>query len=187
MSIRYRQRRPEPNGLHGLFSLAVIAYTFAGFFVYWRVTGSTTVGVGGTVDDLGELVWFGPLLVWGVVVLVLTDRGPLGTLYQARVNVGIDADRITWTRDGRQGSVPWSDVAGIDFRTSTWAGDAAVWGFDGQEIVQLPNRLSRVGAGPSTTLMDVAVALRPDLFVKRGGPMTPTEVVRRAGSSPGDS
>ena len=60
----------------GVAGLLVIAYTFAGFAVYWLRTQSTTV-LTGTLSDLGALVWFGPLVIGGLVTVVFGDRGPL--------------------------------------------------------------------------------------------------------------
>ena len=56
-------------------TLGVIVYVFAGFFVYWLITGSGTIGDGGTVSDIGGFVWFGPLFAWGLVCVV-GPRGP---------------------------------------------------------------------------------------------------------------
>lgn len=65
----------DPKPLLVLVGMAVIAYTFAGFFVYWLITGSGTVGIGGRVSDLGSFIWAGPLFAW-LTVYLTGRRGP---------------------------------------------------------------------------------------------------------------
>ena len=75
----------EPNGLHGLVMVAVVIYTFAGFWVYWLKTGHTTVGEGGTVTTVGSLVWIGPLMAWYLLYALIGDRGPFRVLWVVKV------------------------------------------------------------------------------------------------------
>jgi hypothetical protein len=61
MTMRhYRQSVLDGHPVFVLITIAVILYVFAGGVVYWLVTGSSTIGVGGRMTPLGEVMWVGP-------------------------------------------------------------------------------------------------------------------------------
>jgi hypothetical protein len=78
--ISLRTRRP-PNRLFAIWLLGVLVLTFGGFFVYWLRTGSWTIT---TLDAIGSILWFGPLLVASPYILVPTLRlvEPHGTMWE---------------------------------------------------------------------------------------------------------
>lgn len=167
---RYRQTVSDPMPLFTIVGMAVVVYTFAGFFVYWLITGSGTVGIGGRVSDLGSVIWAGPLFAWGAIYLT-GRRGPFIRLWREPVTVTVDSQTLAWNGDGTTGSTSWDAVAEIRPSLRVTMRDAifvAVEAADGQTIACLPMKLTEVDGSRwrphRTTLIDLAVAVRPDRF-----------------------
>src|SRR4249920_2948615 len=94
--LRLRQEGAMPNGRFGMLAAGAIVFTFAGFVVYWWRTGSWTVGEGGTISNLGALVWLAPLVIGFTTVLLIGDRGPFRVFFQPRTTLTVSADGLTW-------------------------------------------------------------------------------------------
>ena len=165
IAVRLRESRPpEPSNLMGLLTIAVLAYTVAGFIVFWLQTGSTTIGHGGTFTPAGDIVWMGPLAVWGVAWLA-GPRGWLRRLWARPVRIAVDRDGIAWTlANGSAGSCPWADLggasSGVDHRVR-WR---AVFRKDGTELFTFAAPLVDETTGRRVQLPELISHLRPDLF-----------------------
>ena len=97
----------------GVLTVAAIVYTFAGFWVYWLRTGETTVGDGGFLSSLGGLVWMGPLLAWGIVYLLIGDRGPFKALYLTRSTVDVSDRGLSWWTPTAESQWSWNSIGGV--------------------------------------------------------------------------
>lgn len=146
---RYRQTVSDPKPLFAIVGMAVVVYTFAGFFVYWLITGSGTVGIRGRVSDLGSVVWAGPLFAWGAVYLT-GRRGPFIRLWREPVTVTVDSQTLTWIGDGTTGCTSWDAVAEIRPSLRVTMRDAVfveVEAADGRTIACLPMNHGGVPTG----------------------------------------
>jgi hypothetical protein len=188
----YIQREAEVG--HALPVLLTIGgvWFFAGFVVYWLVTGSWTIGVGGRMSNLGGLVWVGPLVV-GTALILVGPRGRLRALWQPRTTLRVDPVGLAWEPErlgGRApGSVTWSDVEGLRPRLwsarSTLSVECQLLGHDGAVLATLPERWRRIdGAGTGSRwwrredrLTELAVAVRPDRYRLRRRIFTPEAVL----------
>lgn len=167
----YRQTVLDPRPIVVLATIGVIAYTFAGFFVYWLITGSGTIGIGGRVSDFGSVIWLGPFFVLGAVYLI-GRRGPFAVLWREPIIVSVNGQTLAWEEEGRSGSTSWDAVTEIrprfTFLTTREAVFVSIAAADGHTIIDLPMTLTeveRVGwRRRKTTLLDLAVAYRPDRF-----------------------
>jgi hypothetical protein len=167
---RYRQSKLDPHPFFTLVSVGIIVYIFAGFFVYWLITGSSEVGYGGTVSNIGELVWFGPIFVW-LGVYAIGRRGPFARFWFEPFTISVDRQGLTWRQGDETSGTSWDVVATI--KPSLWektkeASYATILASDGRIIAKVPTALieiERTGwRRRRTTLMDLAAATRPDLF-----------------------
>ncbi|HEX5823285.1 MAG TPA: hypothetical protein VFY18_02395 [Candidatus Limnocylindrales bacterium] len=188
----YIQREAEVgHALQILLTVALIWF-FAGFAVYWLVTGSWTIGVGGRMSSLGGLLWVGPLVI-GLVLILAGPRGRLHALWRPRTTLRVDRLGLAWEAerpDGRApGSVSWSDVEGL--RPRLWSArsslsvECQVLGPRGALLATLPERWKRVD-GPRTgarfhggddRLTELAVAVRPDRYRMRRRVFNPEAVL----------
>lgn len=171
---RYRQSEVDPSPVLMLVTIAVLTYVFAGFGVYWSITGSGTIGVGGRMSNVGELVWIGPIMVWFVIMLI-GRRGSFTRLWRQPATLTVDAESLAWNVGGRPGSTTWDAISAI--RPRLWdparsSTHASIETTGGDVVAVLPLRLTEID-GPRwrrrrTTLVDLAVAQRPDRFVITG-------------------
>ncbi len=180
---RYRQAHRDGHPFFVAITLGVIVYVFAGFFVYWLITGSGTIGDGGTVSDIGGFVWFGPLFAWGLVCVV-GPRGPFRRFWLEPIVVSTTSEQLTWTQGDTMRTADWDAIATVrgSFLEMAWSERyALVAAGDGSIIAKLPMRLTDMdqpGRGRNrTSLMDAVVAARPDLYRFDGG------IVRRVVAS----
>ena len=169
----YIQRETEIGRAVQILVIAGGVWFFAGFVVYWLVTGSWTIGVGGRISNLGGLLWIGPLIV-GVALILIGPHGKLRTLWKPRLRLQVDRVGLAWEAegpDGREaGSVAWSDVDRLRPRFWSTRGSLSVecqlLGPRGTVLATLPERWSRVdGRGRGEhRLTQIAVAVRPDRY-----------------------
>jgi hypothetical protein len=167
---RYRQSDLDGHPFFVLITIGVILYVFAGFFVYWLITGSEKVGYGGRISSIGELVWMGPLFAWGVVLLI-GRRGPFARLWLDPIIVSTSHDRLSWTHGDNVGGADWDAIATIRrslvefFRSQRYAVVAAA---DGSTIAKLPMWLTDMEQPGRrrrrVSVIDVALVARPDRF-----------------------
>jgi hypothetical protein len=167
---RFRQSQLDPHPLFTMVSVSIILYIFAGFFVYELITGSSKVGYGGTVSNISEVVWFGPIFVW-LGVYAMGRRGPFTRLWLEPVTISVDRQGFIWSQGEETSGTQWDAVAMI--KPSLWentkeATYATILGSDGRIIAKVPTALIEIERTSwrrrRTTLMDLAVATRPDLF-----------------------
>ena len=165
IAVQLREARPpEPSNLMGLLTVAVLGYTAAGFVVFGLQTGSTTIGHGGTFTGAGDIVWMGPLLVWGAVWLV-GPRGWLRRLWVRPVRITVDRDGVAWTlANGRAGSCPWADLGGASSGVDHQSRWRAVFGRDGTELFGFAAPLVDETTGRRVQLPELISHVRPDLF-----------------------
>ena len=163
--VRIRERWPEPNGLYLVFTLGVIAYTFAGFFVYWLRTGHTTVGEGGSLTGIGRIIWMAPLYPWFFVSLV-GGRRPFHWLYKpARVFEVSNRGLTQLLGHQIHTSISWDDVGGVSAPSgSGFAARASIYDESGKELLELPGYFVQVDNRRRITLAEVVVTQRPDRF-----------------------
>lgn len=164
--FRLRQAQPTWNGRFGLIALAIIAYTFAGFGVYWLKTGSGTVGEGGTVSNLGGLIWFFPLVIGFPAILFVGDRGPFRALYERRTTVTVGPDGLTWwTAKGGDGRLAWSELGGVSRITGKYSTHEPVFALSGEEVVGFEGPFKVEGRRKAVSLPSVILEARPKAFV----------------------
>jgi hypothetical protein len=138
--------------------------------VYRLITGSSKVGYGGTVSNTGELLWFGPIFAW-LIVYAIGRRGPFTRLWFEPISIALDREGLTWSQGGETKTTSWDTVAKITpsiWETTKEASYATILATDGRTIAKIPTlltELERTGwRRRRTTLMDLAVATRPDRF-----------------------
>ena len=164
--VRLRQAQAPRNGRFGLLILAVLAYTFAGFGVYWLKTGSGTIGVGGSVTNLGGLVWFLPLMIGFPAIVAVADRGPFKSLYEPRTTVTVGPDGLAWwTAKGGDGRLAWSDLGGVDRIKGRFATSESIFSLSGKEVVRLDGPFKVEGRRASVSLPAVVLEMRPNRFI----------------------
>jgi hypothetical protein len=164
LPIRLRQSRPEPGNLIGIVTWAVLAYTFAGFGVFWLLTGSTRIGEVGTWTTVGGIVWIGPIFAWFVVWLV-GPRGWLRHLWARPVRITIDRDGLAWTLANRSaGACRWADLGGVSSGVDHRVRWRAVFHRDGSELFTFAAPLVDETTGRRVQLPELISQLRPDLF-----------------------
>jgi hypothetical protein len=164
--VRLRQAQATWNGRFGLLIVVVLAYTFAGFGVYWLKTGSGTIGVGGSVSNLGGLVWFVPLMIGVPAIVVVADRGPFRALYEPRSTVTVGPDGLAWwTAKGGDGRLAWSDVGGVDRVKGRFATSESIFSLSGKEVVRLDGPFKVDGRRKSVSLPAIVLEMRPNRFV----------------------
>jgi hypothetical protein len=162
-SLTGRQRNVKPNTLGLILGMSMVVYEFAAFGVYWLVTGSGTIGVGGTLTGIGTLLFLGPMALVFAGLLV-GPRGWMRRFFRDPVIVTLSWDGLA-TRAGWPGErfVPWEEIGGISV---VGQGEEATRVFDvhGQDTIALP---AAFNAGPSrrnTTIAEMAIAVRPDRY-----------------------
>jgi hypothetical protein len=164
--FRLRQAHPTGNSRFCLITLALFAYTFAGFGVYWLKTGSGTVGEGGTVSNLGGLIWFFPIAIGFPAILFIEDRGPLRALYDLRTTVTVGPDGLTWwTAKGGDGRLAWSELGGVSRITGKYSTYEAVFALSGEEVVGFEGPFKVEGRRKSVSLPVIILEARPKAFV----------------------
>jgi hypothetical protein len=148
----------------GVVTWSTLAYTLAGFGVFWLLTGSTTIGHGGAFTGAGDIVWMGPLLVCGGVWLV-GPRGWLRRLWARPVRITIDRDGLAWTLANRSaGACPWADLGGVSSGVDHRSRWRAVFYRDGKELFGFAAPLVDETTGRRVQLPVLISDLRPDLF-----------------------
>jgi hypothetical protein len=164
--FRLRQAQATRNWRLGLLALATVAYTFAGSGVYWLKTGSGTVGEGGTVSNLGALIWFFPAAGFLLMILILKDRGPFRAFYDPRTTVTVDPDGLSWwTAKAGDGRLAWSDLGGVSRikgRDSTYE---PVYGMSAEEVIAFEGPFKVEGRRKSVSLPTIILEARPNNFV----------------------
>jgi hypothetical protein len=164
--FRLRQAQPTWNGRLGLVAFAVLAYTFAGFGVYWLKTGSGTVGEGGTVSNLGALIWMFPLVISFPAIAFMGDRGPLRGLYERRTTVTVGPDGLAWwTAKGGDGRLAWSELGGASRIRGTYNTYEPVFALSGEEAVTLAGPFKVEGRRKSVSLPSIILEARPKQFM----------------------
>lgn len=159
----------------GLFA---IVYVNAGFLVYWLITGSTTIGVGGRMTNLGGLVMFAPLMLW-FGCYVIGPRGVFKRAWYPDTIVTVADSRLSWVVDGLADAIAWSEVERIEYRFGLRdrnATGAKVLDTGGHLRARLPYLLIEIGT-PSRRrlfrkkqrLVDVVAAMLPDTFEAQAG------------------
>jgi hypothetical protein len=160
--IELRQRQPTPNGRAGFASLLVLAYTFAGFGVYWLVTGRTTVG-----DDLslaGSVVWVGPIILGTLVLLLGSDRGVLRWYYEPRTRLWIAADGLRWSTPAGEAAAAWPDVGGVSSLGDGRYEVTSVFDPMGRPLAEFNEAFADARTGDTRRAPERILELRPDLF-----------------------
>jgi hypothetical protein len=154
----------EPNGIHGVVMVAVLIYTFAGFWVYWLNTGSTTIGDGGQFSRLGGLVWMGPLFAWCVLNFFITDRGPFAALYQPRSTIDVDDDGLSWWTPTAAGQADWEAIGGVSCLGDGTGQLTTMYDPSGVELGSITGALADQRTRRAARLPDVILEVRLDLF-----------------------
>jgi hypothetical protein len=165
--------------------IGALIVVFGGFAVLKVVSGSASIGDRGSVSDLGFIVWFGPILVIGLLLLV-GPRGPASRLYRARILVSLDADGIAWWVEGQPGSpnrAAWSSIVAVreafsvrfddaDCRLVDPSGNTIAW-LPGLLVrVDPPDHRSRPTSYKTLWLPSLVIAMRPDRYRRRRRPTT---------------
>ena len=163
---RLRQAQATWNGRFGLILGVILAYTFAGFGVYWLKTGSGTIGVGGSLSNIGGLVWFLPLMVGFPAIALIEDRGPFRALYHPRTTVTIGPDGLTWWKArGGDGRLAWSDLGGAERVVGRFNTFERVFGLSGAEIVSFEGPFKLEGRRKAVSLPAIILEARPMRFI----------------------
>jgi hypothetical protein len=162
--VRLRHQVAEPNGLHGILMVAVLVITFGGAFVYWLRTGSGTVGDGGTVSNIGGLVWFGPLFLWVVVYFFIGDRGPFAALYLPRSTIDVRDDGISWTTPKGTDRWDWDAIGGISCLGDGTGQATTVFDPSGVELGSIAGPFADQRTKRAVRLPDLILERRLDLF-----------------------
>jgi hypothetical protein len=164
--LRLRQRHPTPNARLGLLVAVVLVFTFAGFVVYWQGTGSWTVGEGGTISNLGGVVWFAPLMLGFPAALLIGDRGPFRALYRPRTTLTISADGLAWqTAASGSTSLAWAELGGVSRFVNRGVTTESVFDVSGHELARLEGPFTAEGSRQSVSLPVVILDWRPKDFV----------------------
>ena len=154
--FRLRQAQPTWNGRFGLILFAILAYTFAGFGVYWLKTGSGTVGDGGDGVNLGGLIWMLPLVIGFPALLFVGDRGPFRGLYERRTTVTVGPDGLTWwTAKNGDGRLAWANLGGVSRFRSRYFTSEPVFTLSGEEAVTLTGPFKVEGRRKSVSLPSI--------------------------------
>jgi hypothetical protein len=162
-SLTGRQRNVLPNTLGMILLMSALIYQFAAFGVYWLVTGSGTIGVGGTLTGLGNLLFLVPL-PFVCAGLFVGPRGWFGRFFRDPVIVTASRSGLAISR-GKPGDrvVPWEDVGGISVLGQ---GEEATRVFDvqGWDTITLPAAFNAGASRRNTTIAEMAIAVRPDRY-----------------------
>lgn len=178
-AMRLRELKPTLNH-RGLLVIAFsMAWVFAGAFVYWLKTGSTTIGVGGTLTNLGALIMFGPfflsfLLFWARPI------GPLRVFYWPPVEFLIDDEQLAWQGAGlTPRAVTWSELGGAAaYFPWEWSGTiglsrTTLYTLQGEQI-QVPGGWFRdLETGQRANIPDLIVRLHPERYELLPAPLKP--------------
>jgi hypothetical protein len=148
----------------GVLIVGLLTYLFAGFWVYWLKTGHTTVGDGGDVTFIGELVWFGPLFAWMLLYFVIGDRGPFKALYAPRSTVDVADDGLSlWTPTAER-QWAWDEIGGISCLGDATARITTVYDPAGVELGSITGVMTDQRTRRAVRLPEVILELRLDLF-----------------------
>jgi len=181
--FRLRQANPTGNGLLGLILTAILVYTVAGFGVYWLQTGSTTIGQGGRLADLGGLVWFGPIAIVFPALVAIGDRGPFRALHDARTTITVGPDGIAWwTARAGDGHLAWPQVGGVSRTRTRYRTTERVFLRAGAEAVSFEGPFTVEGRPRSVSLPAIFLEARPTSFV----PIDPRHPERGCVRVPGE-
>ena len=164
--LRLRQKWAMPNGRLGFLAACALVFTFAGFVVYWWRTGSWTVGEGGTISNLGALIWLAPLMIGFTTALLIGDRGPFRALYVPRTTVTISADGLAWwTAKGGASRLAWSELGGVSRFVNKRVTTETVFDLSGKELAALDGPFVIDGSRRTVSLPTVILDVRPlDFF-----------------------
>jgi len=164
--LRLRQKRAMPNGRLGFLAGGAVVFTFAGFVVYWWRTGSGTVGEGGTISNLGALVWWAPLMIGFSTAWLIGDRGPFRALYVPRTTVTISADGLAWwTANGGSSLLAWSELGGVSRFGNGRVTTETVFDLSGKELATLEGPFVVDGSRRTTSLPTAILDVRPLEFL----------------------
>jgi hypothetical protein len=185
-TVRLRQRVAEPNGLMGAITMGVVIYVFAGFWVYWLKTGQTTVGVGGRITTIGELVWIAPLMVWGLLYFVIEDRGPFQALYVPRSTVEVGDDGLSWHTPTAANRWDWEAIGGVSCLGEKAAQTTTVFDSAGVELGSISGVMVDTRTRRASRLPETILDVRRDMFEALNPTYPGNGCVRRSASSSGD-
>jgi hypothetical protein len=183
--VELRVRHADPSPVLGLFGLLLLAYTFAGFGVYYLLTGSTTVGVGGRVTDLGGLIWFGPLFVGWLVMLLGVDRGPFRRLYLPRTRLLATGDGLAWRSPTTDGEAAWAEIGGVSSVGGGPGRLTTVYEPGGRPLAELRGEFEDVRTRDRRSVPERIVELHPDRF-EPVDPARPADGCARREAGPSD-
>ena len=148
----------------GVLAVAVIVYTFAGFWVYWLRTGLTRVSDSGEISPLGELVWVGPLFAWTVVYFVIGDRGPFKALYLPRSTVDVGDEGLSWWTPTAESQWGWDAIGGVSCLGDGTAQATTVYDPAGIELGSITGVMADTRTGRGARLPEAILEVRLDLF-----------------------
>lgn len=148
----------------GVLVVAVIVYTFAGFWVYWLRTGLTRVSDSGEISTLGELVWVGPLFAWMVVYFFIGNRGPFKALYLPRSTIDLDDDGLSWWTPSAAGRVDWASIGGVSCLGDNSRQETKVFDPSGADVWSIIGVMSDDRTQRAARLPDVVLEVRLDQF-----------------------
>lgn len=159
-----RQDHPALNGIGLVVLYAFLAWPLIGFWVYWLRTGLWTIR-GGTISDVGTLVWFGPLFL-GVFLVAMSPRGPLRWLFEPPYEVSLDEHVIAWARpDGAVRSTDWGNVGGVATAGYELSWDTIVRDLAGEEVIRFSGLSFRdLRTGWKGRLPSAVILVRPDRY-----------------------
>lgn len=181
-TVRLRHRMAEPNGRMGALLLGLLIYTFAGFWVYWLKTGHTTVGVGGRITLIGELVWIGPLMAWGLLYFVIGDRGPFKALYLPRSTVDIGHDGLSWWAPTAASQWDWEAIGGVSCLGDGTGQVTSVYDPTGVELGSITGAMADRRTRRAARLPEAILEVRLDLFEALNPKYPGNGCVRRSAS-----
>ncbi len=170
----------------GALSLGILIYTFAGFGVYWLGTGSTTVGVGGSVSNLGGLVWLGPIMALTLVLLAIGDRGPFKVLYLPRPTVDLSDDGLSLWTPTVASRWDWNAIGGVSCLGDGTGLLTTVYGPTGEALGSITGVMTDLRTGRAARLPDVILELRLHEFEAVDARKPGNGCVRRSPRSSGD-
>ena len=182
-TVRLRQRTAEPNTTGTILMVAVIIYTFACGFVYWLMTGSTTLGVGGRLTPLGQILTFGPFVVMILIFFVVGDRGPFRALYLPHSTIDVDDDGISWWTPSAASRVGWASIGGVSCLGEGTAQITTVYDPAGIELGSITGPMSDTRTRRASRLPEVILEIRLDLFEALDPKVPGNGCVRRSASA----
>jgi hypothetical protein len=148
----------------GVLMAGAVIYTFAGFWVYWLRTGQTRVGDGGTVSDIGSLVWLGPLIAIYLAYAVVGDRGPFRVLYLPRSTVDVGHDGLSWRTPAGAMRLDWEAIGGVSCLGDATGQATTVYDPAGIELGSITGAMVDTRTRRPSRLPEAILEVRLDLF-----------------------